>query len=55
MQNNVDLDWLVGKLGKEDYRKLEDYILHFCLKNDELIFRVRFRYAWSLFSECAGK
>lgn len=55
MKNNVDLDWLEEKLDKEDYRKLEDYILQCCLKNDELIFRLGFRYAWSLFTECTPK
>mgnify|MGYP001146954705 CR=1 FL=1 len=55
MKNNVDLDWLEGKLDKKDYRKLEDYILNLWLKNDELLFRVGFRYAWSLFNECTQK
>ena len=55
MKNNVDLDWLEGKLDKKDYRKLEDYILNLWLKNDELLFRVGFRYAWSLFNECTPK
>ena len=55
MQNDVDLDWLEEKLDKDDYRKLEKCILNQYLKNDELIFRLGFRYAWSLFSECAEK
>lgn len=55
MQNDVDLEWLVEKLEKEDFQKLEDYIMHLCLKNDELIFRLGFRYAWSLFTECDKK
>ena len=55
MQNDVDLDWLEEKLDRDDYRKLEKYILNQYLKNDELIFRLGFRYAWSLFSECAEK
>ena len=55
MKNNVDLDWLEGKLDKEDYRKLEDYILNLWFKNDEQLFRLGFRYAWSLFTECAEK
>jgi hypothetical protein len=55
MKNNVDLDWLEGKLDKKDYRKLEDYMLHPCLRNDELLFRLGFRYAWSLFTECATR
>ncbi|EOS43477.1 hypothetical protein C809_03876 [Lachnospiraceae bacterium MD335] len=55
MKNNIDLDWLAGKLDKEDYRKLENYILNLWLKNDELIFRVGFRYVWSLFNECTQK
>lgn len=55
MKNNVDLDWLEGKLDKEDYRELENYILNLWLKNDELLFGLGFRYAWSLFTECAEK
>ena len=55
MKNNVDLDWLEGKLDKEDYRKLEDYILNLWFKNDEQLFRLGFRYAWSLFTECTEK
>lgn len=55
MKNNVDLDWLEGKLDKEEYRKLEDYILDYSSRNDELIFRLGFRYAWSLFNECTPK
>lgn len=55
MKNTVDLDWLEGKLDKNDYQKLEKYIMNLWLKNDELIFRLGFRYAWSLFSECAEK
>ena len=55
MQNDVDLDWLEEKLDRGDYRKLEKYIMNLCLKNDELIFRLGFRYAWSLFTECVEK
>ena len=55
MQNDVDLDWLEEKLDREDYRKLEKYIMDICLKNDELLFGLGFRYAWSLFTECAEK
>ena len=55
MKNNIDLDWLEGKLDREDCRKLEDDMLHICLRNDELLFRLGFRYAWSLFNECTLK
>lgn len=55
MQNSIDINWLMGKLEKEDYQKLEDYILDYSSKNEELIFRLGFRYAWSLFNECAEK
>ena len=55
MKNNVDLDWLKEKLDKDDYRKLGDYILNLWFKNDELLFRLGFRYAWSLFTECVEK
>ena len=38
--------------ASQKYTKLENYILNLWLKNDELLFRVGFRYAWSLFNEC---
>ena len=47
--------WLEGKLERNDYQRLEKYIMNLWLKNDELIFRLGFRYAWSLFSECSEK
>ena len=53
MNHDLDIDWLQEKLGFEDYRKLEDYILCFSSKKDELLFELGFKYAWSLFSECA--
>ena len=55
MKNAVDLDWLEGKLERNDYQRLEKYIMNLWLKNDELVFRLGFRYAWSLFSECSEK
>jgi hypothetical protein len=53
--NDFDIDELVGGMELEAYRKLEDYILEYCSKNDELLFRLGFKYAWSLFTECAKK
>lgn len=53
MHNDFDIDWLMGELEIEDYQKLEDYILYYCSRNDELIFRLGFKYAWELFTECA--
>ncbi len=53
--NDFDISWLIEVLESEEYDKLEDYILHYCAKNDELLFRLGFKYAWSLFSECAEK
>lgn len=55
MKNKLDIDWLMGKLEKKDYQRVEDYILDYSSRNDELIFRLGFRYAWSLFTECAEK
>lgn len=53
--NDFDISWLIGVLESEEYDKLEEYILHYCAKNDELLFRLGFKYAWSLFWECAEK
>lgn len=52
LHHDFDIDWLLGELAPEDYRKLENYILHYCSRNDELLFRLGFQYAWSLFLEC---
>lgn len=53
--NDFDINWLMGILESDEYYKLEKYILRYCSKNDELLFRLGFKYAWSLFSECAEK
>ncbi len=55
MHDDIDIDWLEEKLDIENFRKLEDYILQYCSRNDELIFRLGFKYAWSLFHECIEK
>ena len=55
MHNDFDIDWLQGELDIENYQKLEDYILYYCSRNDELLFRLGFKYAWSLFHECIEK
>lgn len=55
MHNDFDIDWLEGELNLENYRKLEDYFLYYCSRNDELLFRLGFKYAWSLFHECIEK
>ena len=55
MKNNLEIDWLLEKLEFKDYRKLEDYILYYSSRNDELLFKLGFQYAWSLFTECAEK
>lgn len=47
-----DIDWLKEKLSREDFDRLECAILKYASKNDELVFGMGFRYAWSLFCEC---
>ena len=54
MNNDFDIEWLLEKLDVEDYCKLEDYILYYSSRNDETFFELGFKYAWSLFTECAG-
>ena len=53
MNNDFDIDWLEGILDMKDYRKLENIILQYSSRNDELLFTLGFKYAWSLFMECA--
>lgn len=53
MNNDFDIDWLEGILDMKDYRKLENIILQYSARNDELLFTLGFKYAWSLFMECA--
>ncbi len=47
-----DIDWLKEKLSREEFDRLECDILKYASHNDELVFRIGFRYAWSLFCEC---
>ncbi len=55
MRNDFDIDWLEREVGIEKYRKLENEILYYCSRNDEILFRLGFKYAWSLFHECMEK
>lgn len=55
MHNDFDITWLQDELDFEKYRKLENYILSYCSRNDELLFKTGFKYAWALFQECAKK
>lgn len=53
MNETFDIDWLLDVLDDKNYRKLEKYILNYCSRNDELLFKLGFKYAWSLFTECS--
>lgn len=53
MNSDFDIDWLEDILDFKDYRKLEDIIIQYSARNDELLFTLGFKYAWSLFMECA--
>lgn len=53
MNNDFDIDWLEDILDSKDYQKLENVILRYSSRNDELLFTLGFKYAWSLFMECA--
>lgn len=53
MNNDFDIDWLEDILDMKDYRRLENIILQYSSRNDELLFTLEFKYAWSLFMECA--
>ncbi len=55
MHNDFDIDDLIGDMEIKKYRKLENYIIQYCTKNNELLFRLGFKYAWSLFMECSKK
>ncbi len=50
--DDFDIDWLVGNIDDKNYRRLEDYLMYYCSRHDELMFRLGFKYAWSLFTEC---
>lgn len=52
MNNDFDIDWLEDILDMKDYRKLENIILQYNSRNDELLFTLGFKYSWSLFMEC---
>lgn len=53
MNNDFDIDWLEDILDMKNYRRLENIILQYSSRNDELLFTLGFKYAWSLFMECA--
>lgn len=53
--NRFDIDWLLESLDHETFQKLEDYVLSYCSRNDELLFQLGFQYAWSLFTECMNQ
>lgn len=50
---DFDIDFLLDILDVKEYRKLEEYLRYYCSRKDELLFRLGFKYAWALFSECA--
>lgn len=50
--NSFDISWLKPKLETKDYLNLEDIIFDYVNKNDELLFKAGFRYAWALFLQC---
>lgn len=54
LNNDFNIDWLEDILDIKDYRKLEDIILRYSAKNDELLFTLGFKYERSLFMECAS-
>ena len=37
MNNDFDIDWLEGILDMKDFRKLENIILQYSSRNDELL------------------
>lgn len=55
MHNDFDIEWLLKELDFDSFRTLENYILYYCSKNNELLFRLGFKYAWSLLHECMQK
>lgn len=52
MTEDFDIEWLIDKLDDENYQKLENYILEYTSRHDELLFHLGFKYAWVLFTEC---
>lgn len=51
-RNKLKLDWLGEKLEKKEICDLENQVMNYASKNDEILFRAGFHYAWSLFFEC---
>lgn len=53
--NNLDFDiyFLLDILDIKEYRRLEERLIYYCSRKDELLFKLGFKYAWALFSECA--
>lgn len=55
MKNEYDIAWLEKKISEKEFCRLERHILDYSSKNDEILFKAGFRYAWSLFCECMEK
>ena len=53
--NKLDIEWLKENMSREEYCKLENHIMDYSSKNDEILFKAGFQYAWSLFLECMEK
>ncbi len=51
-KNDFNISWLKSKLEYEDYEKLEEMIFEYGNKNDEIMFKAGFQYAWDLFLQC---
>lgn len=52
LENELDICWLKNILDDKEYFRLENHILDYSSKNDQIIFEAGFRYAWSLFFDC---
>lgn len=52
LKNVYDISWLKQRLEYEEYTRLEDIILAYGCKNDEILFSAGFQFAWELFQQC---
>lgn len=53
--NKLDIEWLKKKIRRKEYCRLENQIMDYSSKNDEILFKAGFEFAWSLFLECIEK
>ena len=52
-RNRLDLSWIEDRIGREEYKKLENTVVDYSNAVNEVLFRAGFKCAWDLFHQCS--